>query len=425
MITLYSGPLSLFARKVEIALREKGLAFERVMVPFNQTTGYDPKHPEVLALNPKGQVPVLSDCGLVLYDSTVINEYLDEAYPEPPLMPDSPVDRARCRLDELYADEIMLQALKPLMHRTTPPAPDRDRRIAREADALIASAGLDEMIRRDGVLELYESEDELRKTARDDAAKAAEGIEFRHVRGAELAELQPGLSPRITCATFIPKWQTVSDPYDYAVALAKAALARGASFRRGGVAQLQPDEAGVTVAFSDGSSLRARQVVVAGGAWSKRLTAPLGDAIPLETERGYNTTLPGYSFDLKRQLVFGGHGFVVTPLESGVRVGGAVELGGLNLPPNFKRADAMLTKAAAFMPGLVTSGGKQWMGFRPSLPDSLPAIGYSRRSRHIVYAFGHGHLGLTQSAGTGKLVTELISGTTPSLDLTPFSPQRF
>jgi D-amino-acid dehydrogenase len=299
-------------------------------------------------------------------------------------------------------------------------------RLARtEADALIASAGLEEMIRRDGVLELYESEDELRKTARDDAAKSAEGIEFRHVRGAELAELQPGLSPRITCATFIPKWQTVSDPYDYAVALGKAAMARGASFRRGEVAELRPDEAGVTVVFSDGSSLRARQVVVAGGAWSKRLTAPLGDAVPLETERGYNTTLDGYSFDLRRQLVFGGHGFVVTPLASGIRIGGAVELGGLSLPPNFKRADAMLTKAAAFMPGLVTSGGKQWMGFRPSLPDSLPAIGFSRRSRNIVYAFGHGHLGLTQSAATGKLVAELATGAAPSLDLTPFSPQRF
>lgn len=142
MITLYSGPLSLFARKVEIALREKGLAFERVMVPFNQTTGYDPKHPEVLALNPKGQVPVLSDCGLVLYDSTVILEYLDEAYPEPSLMPATPVERARCRLDELYADEIMLQALKPLMHRTGPPSPDRDRRIVQEADALIAEEAL-------------------------------------------------------------------------------------------------------------------------------------------------------------------------------------------------------------------------------------------------------------------------------------------
>ena len=142
MITLYSGPLSLFARKVEVALLEKGLAFDRVMVPFNQATGYDPKHPEVVALNPKRQVPVLSDCGLVLYDSTVILEYLDEAYPEPPLMPKSPVERARCRLDELYADEVMLPALRPLMHRTGPPTADRDRRMAQEADALIAEGEL-------------------------------------------------------------------------------------------------------------------------------------------------------------------------------------------------------------------------------------------------------------------------------------------
>lgn len=299
-------------------------------------------------------------------------------------------------------------------------------RVARiEAEALIASAGLEPLIRRDGVLELYESEAELRATARDDAAKAAEGIEFRHVRGAELTELQPGLSPKIVCGTFIPKWQTVSDPYDFAVAVGEAALARGASFRKAEVAQLRPLGEGVVIELADGSTLRARQVVVAGGAWSHRLTRPLGDDIPLETERGYNTTLPGYSFDLKRQLVFGGHGFVVTPLASGIRVGGAVELGGLNLPPNFKRADAMLEKAARFLPGLATTGGKQWMGFRPSLPDSLPAIGFSRQSRNIVYAFGHGHLGLTQSAATGKLVAELLTGAPPSLDLAPFSPQRF
>jgi D-amino-acid dehydrogenase len=102
-----------------------------------------------------------------------------------------------------------------------------------------------------------------------------------------------------------------------------------------------------------------------------------------------------------------------------------VEFGGLDLPPDFRRADAMLSKAARFMPGLRTSGGTQWMGFRPSLPDSLPAIGFSRRSRRIVYAFGHGHLGLTQAAGTGALVAELLAGTPPSLDLSPFSPQRF
>ncbi|WP_291386034.1 FAD-dependent oxidoreductase [Devosia sp.] len=299
-------------------------------------------------------------------------------------------------------------------------------RIARsEAEALIATAGLEPLIRRDGVLELYESEAELRNTARDDAAKAAEGIEFRHVRGAELAELQPSLSPKITAATFIPKWQTVQDPYDYAVAIGRAAMDRGASFRQAEIVQLRPQDDSVILELGDGSALRARQVVVAAGAWSHRLTRPIGDDIPLETERGYNTTLPGYSFDLRRQLVFGGHGFVVTPLASGIRIGGAVELGGLSLPPNFKRADAMLQKAARYMPGLVTTGGTQWMGFRPSLPDSLPAIGFSRRSRNIVYAFGHGHLGLTQSAGTGKLVANLLTGAAQPIDITPFSPQRF
>jgi D-amino-acid dehydrogenase len=294
-----------------------------------------------------------------------------------------------------------------------------------EAESLIANAGIEHLIRRDGVLELYESEVELRATAKDDAAKSAEGIEFRHVRGAELAELQPGLSPRITCATFIPQGQTVQDPYDYALAVADAAKARGASFRKAEVIQLRPQDDGVILKLSDGSALRAKQVVVAGGAWSHRLTQPLGDDIPLETERGYNTTLSGYSFDLRRQLVFAGHGFVVTPLASGIRIGGAVELGGLSLPPNFKRADAMLQKAARFMPGLMTTGGKQWMGFRPSLPDSLPAIGLSRRSRNIVYAFGHGHLGLTQSAGTGKLVANLLTGASQPIDMSPFSPQRF
>lgn len=294
-----------------------------------------------------------------------------------------------------------------------------------EAESLIANAGLEHLIRRDGVLELYESEVELRATAKDDAAKSAEGIEFRHVRGAELAELQPGLSPRIICATFIPKWQTVQDPYDYAVAVCKAAMDRGARFRKAEIVQLRPQDDGMILELGDGTALRAKQVVVAGGAWSHRLTKPLGDDIPLETERGYNTTLPGYSFDLKRQLVFGGHGFVVTPLASGIRIGGAVELGGLDLPPNFKRADAMLQKAARYMPGLVTTGGEQWMGFRPSLPDSLPAIGFSRRSRNIVYAFGHGHLGLTQSAGTGKLVANLLTGAPQPIDMSPFSPQRF
>jgi glutathione S-transferase len=139
---LYSGPLSLFARKVEIALAEKGLAFQRVMVPFTQERGYQPKHPEVLRINPKGQVPVLIDGDLELFDSTLIFEYLEDAYPRPPLYPAGPGPRARCRTIELLADEVLLPLIRPLMHRTEPPVADAAQQAERSAAARAAESAL-------------------------------------------------------------------------------------------------------------------------------------------------------------------------------------------------------------------------------------------------------------------------------------------
>jgi len=295
-----------------------------------------------------------------------------------------------------------------------------------EMASLVRAAGIEHMIHPNGVLELYESVAELKASEAGWAARTREGIAFAHLRSpSELAIMQPGLSPRFVAGTFIPSWQQVSDPYDFTLAIAEAARQRGAQLVVGEVTRIGLATDGVSLQLANGQPLRARQVVIAGGAWSKALAAQLGDSVPLETERGYNTTLPPGSFDLKRQLTFGSHGFVISPLTSGIRIGGAVELGGLELPPNFARADAMLQKAKTFLPDLRTEGGKQWMGFRPSMPDSLPVIGASRRSPDIIYAFGHGHLGLTQSAATGKLVAELLTGRPPSIDLSPLSPQRF
>ena len=139
---LYSAPLSLFARKIEIALGEKGLAYERVMVPFTQAAGYAPKHPDVLAANPKGQVPVLVDGDLTLFDSTLIFEYLEDAYPMPPLYPPGAKARARCRTIELSADEILLPLVRNLMFRNAPPDPDPERQRLRESDAERAEAAI-------------------------------------------------------------------------------------------------------------------------------------------------------------------------------------------------------------------------------------------------------------------------------------------
>ncbi len=144
---LYSGPLSLFARKVEIALAEKGLAFTRTMVAFTQTEGYRPKHAAVLAANPKGQVPVLVDGDVTLYDSTVIIEYLEDAYPAPALYPQEPKARASCRQLELEADEVLLAPVRTLMFRTEPPA-DTGVRARQEVEAATAEPLIDANHRR-------------------------------------------------------------------------------------------------------------------------------------------------------------------------------------------------------------------------------------------------------------------------------------
>lgn len=290
---------------------------------------------------------------------------------------------------------------------------------------LMERAGLREMIRDDGSLELYESEEELNAALPGWEARKRAGIAFEHLRADQLAACQPGLASRFVVGTFVPGWKTVSDPQHVGKGLWNYAERLGARFKKATVDSIAAQENHAIAHLNDGNTVRASKLIIAAGAWSHRLALGLGDKVPLETERGYNTTLPTGAFDLKRQLIFSGHGFVVTPLETGIRIGGAVELAGLELPPNYKRSEAMLTKAKTFMPGLETEGGRQWMGYRPSLPDSLPAIGYSGTSKNVLYAFGHGHLGLTQSAATGRLISDLIGGKKPSISIDSFYPQRF
>lgn len=294
-----------------------------------------------------------------------------------------------------------------------------------ELEAFLDQTGTRPMLRKEGNLQVYEGETEFHASLPGWKAREQHGIEFQHMDAAAMAEIQPGLAPRFTHGTFTPGWYSIADPKLYTIALADHFRAKGGAIKRTTVTGLRPAADGVEIILADGGTQNAAQVVLAAGAFSHRIARTLGENIPLETERGYNTTLPADAFDLRTQVTFGGHGFVVTRLSTGIRVGGAVELGGLDLPPNFRRSEAMLKKAQSFLPGLNGNGGVQWMGFRPSLPDSLPAIGRARSTPRVIYAFGHGHLGLTQSAGTARLVADLLTGDQPAIDIHAFSPQRF
>jgi len=290
---------------------------------------------------------------------------------------------------------------------------------------LMARSGTGDMLREDGALELYESEAEFQAALPGWAARDRFGIDYTHLGRHELPDFQPGLSERFVRGTFVPGWKTVADPRLLGKAVWRYAEGLGALFIQGNAVRVEANDTGAVIHLSDGSVHRAGKIIIAAGAWSHLLARCFGDRIPLETERGYNTTLPVGAFDVKRQLTFPGHGFVITPLSTGLRVGGAVELGGLRRSPNFARSRAMLEKARQFLPGLDAAGGREWMGCRPSLPDSLPVIGRAKGRRNVFYAFGHGHLGLTQSAATGALVRDLLLGQVPAIDLSPFSAQRF
>ena len=217
----------------------------------------------------------------------------------------------------------------------------------------------------------------------------------------------------------------VSDPHLITLALYESARARGIEHIRAEVVKI--DVKGDPALLCRGREpIFAERAIVAAGAWSKPIAAALGDHVPLDTERGYNISFPGVNRHLHRPVSFQGHGFVSTPLDTGLRIGGAVELGGLKLPPNHERTRAMHQKAQRFFRDLPAfEQGTVWMGHRPSIPDSLPVIGRARSSPYVFYAFGHGHYGLTQSAATARIVADLVAERTPQIDLTRFSPQRF
>ncbi|QUX98032.1 amino acid dehydrogenase [Marinomonas sp. CT5] len=293
--------------------------------------------------------------------------------------------------------------------------------LERQIDAVDGEA----MIRREGQLQLYEGRDEFNASLASWQTRQQHGVLYEFLLTPEaIAKIQPGIDPRFTHAAYTPEWKNVCDPAEWTQHLANEFEKRGGKIAIASIHALELKNDSVHLK-SDAVDYEANQVVLAAGAWSKKLAKSVGDSLPLDTERGYNTTLPAGPFHLKTHITFSNHGFVVTKVGNGVRIGGAVELGGLNLPPNYQRAEVLLNKAASFLPGLNTAGGKQWMGFRPSMPDSLPVISYSSRSKRVIYAFGHGHLGLTQSAGTAELVASLANDQTPGIDLTPFSATRF
>lgn len=294
-----------------------------------------------------------------------------------------------------------------------------------DLQALLGDIGLAADLHPEGALTVYETEPAFRRDAGDWALKRSLGVRWREVDMGELRGLEPGLAPVFSRAVMQEDCAHVSDPRRIVDGLRMCLQARGARLVSGRVTAVRPRDGGAQAVLSDGREVAGDRVLVCAGAWSAQLCRSVGDRALLESERGYNTTLPASADRLRREIVFAERKFVATPLSVGLRIGGAAEFAGLEAPPNHARSDALLRLGRRYILGLDERGATQWMGQRPATPDSLPVIGHSPRAPQVLYAFGHGHLGLTQSASTGELIGSLLAGESPPVDLAPYSIARF
>ncbi len=247
------------------------------------------------------------------------------------------------------------------------------------------------------------------------------GVTVERLTAAELAVLEPGLPPMDGGAAFFPNARFLTDPGAVMALLAQAVRAAGVEIVAARVERLVPETAGVVVQ-GHGFRYTARQVVVAAGAHSRALAAMAGARVPLDTERGYHLEFDGLS-PVTRPTCATAPGFYMCPMAGRLRVAGTVELGGLTAPPSAHRTDRLLQGARRIFPDL-PAASRTWMGFRPSIPDSLPVIGPAGDPR-VILAFGHGHLGVTLAPRTAEAVADFAAGRDPGAALGPCRAGRF
>lgn len=290
---------------------------------------------------------------------------------------------------------------------------------------LLREAGLEHMIGALGCLSLYADAAEFR--ADRDHLDLLERYGFPHevLDRPAIRALEPALSDHIGGAILFPQNRSILDPYKLVLALAERFVARGGRIETGEVAGFERGDGMREVLLGDGRRLASDEVVICAGAYSGRLAKLLGEPIPIETERGYHTQIMAPGIALRHSIIWPARAFMVTPTAGDIRVGGTVEMAGLDAPPDWRRAKVTLRRAQEALPHLQTGQVTEWMGHRPALPDTVPILSASARTKGLFYATGHGHLGLTYAATTARLMGDLITGVTPDLDLYPYRINRF
>ncbi len=310
------------------------------------------------------------------------------------------------------------RALRPLLAD----APAMHRKLAE-------AAGVAELITRQGVLFAFPDRAAFLAEASSWRVRGDNGIQWLELDEDELRQREPSLDRHYTFGVLVEENGQCRDPGAYVAALARHAASLGATIVRSGATGFRIEGGQLRAVTTDNEEIACDKAVIAAGAWSKKLAAAVGDRVLLETERGYHVVISNPGIEPRYPVMpsDGKMACVMTP--GGLRLAGQVELAGLEAAPNWKRADVLLQFARKVYPGLPADlppeRVKLWMGHRPSTPDGLPCLGVASGCPDVVHAFGHGHVGLTAAAMTGKVAADLVAGRAAPFDLRPYSPARF
>jgi D-amino-acid dehydrogenase len=300
------------------------------------------------------------------------------------------------------------------------------RRVYEDLLPMLQEAGAAHMLGAEGCLSLYADDAELAADREHLEVIERFGFAHRMLQGEEIQALEPAISTNIKRAVLLPENRSISDPYTLVGVLVRRFTQLGGQVETGEVVafdRTQREIAGLR--FKDGRAISADRVILCAGAHTGRLSKMLGEAIPLETERGYHTQIMAPGVAMRHSIIWPAKAFMVTPTAGGIRVGGTVEMAGLDAPPDYRRAQVLVKRAQEALPGLRSEAASEWMGHRPALPDTVPVISPSATTRGVYYATGHGHLGLTYAATTARLIADLVTLTKPPIDMTPYRVNRF
>ncbi|MGF6970558.1 D-amino-acid dehydrogenase [Paraburkholderia sp. WC7.3g] len=300
------------------------------------------------------------------------------------------------------------------------------RRVFEDYQLLLDACPNEVLLNQRPVLQVFDSGKGLEQDLRHADLPRSLGFAFDKLSAGEIGELEPALAGKFAYGILLSDWRFVTDTERFIVALTESFLSLGGRRLQAGANRINAENGRATgVLLSTGESVAADHIVVAAGVGSRKFFPQLDVNVPLEGVAGYQVLLRDPGITLKHSVIYADGGFCLAPMTRGLQVGGTIEFAQQEAAPNFRRAEIILNKTRRIFPELRTKDQELGVGYRPLLPDSKPVIDRTRKLPNVILATGHGQLGLTLAATTGKLVSDLISGRSPPVDLASFSAYRF